>query len=247
MSITKLHATPAAHHTTPFQTKEEFVADFLREGILAGRFARGERLKQADIAQLLNISNTPVREAFRVLHAEGYVLSVTHRGVIVAPFDAQASREINELRALLEGRITLAAMQNITAGELQRLKGLEREFEAAVASGDREAVRATNYRFHSFLYGLARQPQTLHFVQVLWAKYPFDLINLVRGRPEQAVREHAAILRALASRDEQAALRAVRSHIDAGWKELKTYLDHNATITSATPSTQIKKRRPKEA
>ena len=238
--------TPAPAVTT-FQTKEEYVADFLREGILAGRFARGERLKQADIAQLLNISNTPVREAFRLLHAEGYVRSVTHRGVIVAPFDAQASGEINELRALLEGRLALAAMRNMTAHDLRRLKELEGEFEAAVASGDRNTVRAMNYRFHNFLYGLARQRQTLHFVQVLWAKYPFDLINLVRGRPEQAVREHAAILRALASRDEQAALRAVRSHIDAGWKELKTYLDQSATTGSDVQSTSIKKRRSKAA
>src|SRR3954464_7618476 len=88
-----------------FKTKEEFVAEHLREGILSGRFPRGTRLKQADIAEQLKLSITPVREAFRILEAEGYVLSETHRGVIVAPFDASATREINELRILLETKL----------------------------------------------------------------------------------------------------------------------------------------------
>src|SRR5688572_5400037 len=74
-----------------FKTKEEYVAEFLREGILAGRFPRGTRLKQAEIAEHLNLSITPVREAFRILEAEGYVLSETHRGVVVCPFDASAT------------------------------------------------------------------------------------------------------------------------------------------------------------
>ena len=56
-----------------FRTKEEQVADFLREGIIAGRFPRGARLKQQEIASLLQTSITPVREALKLLEAEGYV------------------------------------------------------------------------------------------------------------------------------------------------------------------------------
>jgi DNA-binding GntR family transcriptional regulator len=54
-----------------FRTKEEQVADYLREGIIAGRFPRGARLKQQEIATLLNTSITPVREALKLLEAEG--------------------------------------------------------------------------------------------------------------------------------------------------------------------------------
>ena len=212
-----------------FKTKEDYVAEFLREGILAGRFARGARLKQAEIAQQLDISITPVREAFRMLEAEGYIHNITHRGVVVAPFDAAATREIIELRVVLESRLVLAAMRSMSREDHLRLAELERDFEQAIAKGDRPAVRAMNYRFHSYLYSFAQQPQTLHFMQVLWAKYPFDLINMIGGRVGRAGQEHGAILKAIAAGDEPAALTAVREHIEAGWRELQKDLEQTSS------------------
>jgi DNA-binding GntR family transcriptional regulator len=217
-----------------FKTKEEYVAEFLREGILAGRFLRGARLKQDEIARELDISITPVREAFRILEAEGYVFNIAHRGVIVAPFDASATREITDLRGLLESRLVLAAMKRMTAENYDELAKLQREFEEADARQDREAVRALNYRFHSHLYALAELPQTLHFAQVLWAKYPFDLINRINGRSSRAVKEHRNLLKAMKAGDKNAALKAVREHIEAGWRELQSELGgQNARELSA--------------
>jgi DNA-binding GntR family transcriptional regulator len=212
-----------------FKTKEDYVAEFLREGILAGRFARGARLKQAEIAQQLDISITPVREAFRMLEAEGYIHNITHRGVVVAPFDVSATREIIELRVVLENRLVLAAMRSMSREDHLKLAELERDFEQAIAKGDRPAVRAMNYRFHSYLYSLAQQPQTVHFMQVLWAKYPFDLINMIGGRVGRAAQEHGDILKAIAAGDEPAALTAVREHIEAGWRELQKDLEQTSS------------------
>ena len=212
-----------------FKTKEEYVAEFLREGILSGRFPRGTRLKQADIAEQLKLSITPVREAFRILEAEGYVINETHRGVVVAPFDASATREINELRMLLESRLAVAALEHMTQQNYAELSKLQREFEEAEARKDREAVRALNYRFHSQLYALARLPQTLHFVQVLWAKYPFDLINLIGGRAGRAAAEHRRLLKAVKAGDKRAIVNALREHIDAGWRELQAHLEKQQT------------------
>lgn len=203
-----------------FKTKEEYVAEFLREGIIAGRFARGVRLKQDEIAALLKISITPVREAFRMLEAEGYLLSERHRGVIVAPFNAETANELTELRVLLECRLIAAAMDKITREHLGRLRVLQGELEKASRRGDRGQIRAVNYRFHSYLYAIAGLPQTLHYVQVLWAKYPFDLIHMVKGRPERAVKEHAVLLKALAAGNKKAAMDATRSHIEGGWRVL---------------------------
>ena len=216
-----------------FKTKEEYVAEFLREGVLSGRFPRGTRLKQADIAAQLKLSITPVREAFRILEAEGYVLSETHRGVIVAPFDASATREINELRMLLESRLALAAMEHMTPRNYAALGKLQREFEEAETRRDREAVRALNYRFHRQLYTIARQPQTLHFVQVLWAKYPFDLINMIGGRMGRAAAEHRRLLKAMKAGDGKAVVNALREHIDAGWRELQAHLAKHKSLAAA--------------
>ncbi len=223
-----------------FKTKEEYVAEFLREGVLSGRFPRGTRLKQADIAEQLKLSITPVREAFRILEAEGYVLSETHRGVIVAPFDASATHEINELRMLLESRLALAAMEHMTSTNYAELSELQREFEEAEARRDREAVRALNYRFHRQLYALAQLPQTLHFVQVLWAKYPFDLINLLGGRTGRAAAEHRRLLKAMKAGDKKAVVNALREHIDAGWRELQAHLEKQQTSVATVEAHKSK-------
>lgn len=221
-----------------FQSKEEIVAEYLREEIISGRIARGTHLKQIDVAGELAISITPVRAAFRLLEAEGYLTSETHRGVVVAPFDVQASRELMELRILLEGRLAIKAMEALDAKLHRELLAIERGFESAIEQKEGATVRAMNYRFHSFLYGVADQPQTLHFMQVLWAKYPFDLINVISGRPGRAAKEHRAIMKAVLARDQAATLAAVRQHIESGWEELMRHLKE--TEDQAAPKRRVR-------
>ena len=204
-----------------FRTKEEQVADFLREGIISGMFPRGSRLKQAEIAEQLQLSITPVREALKLLEAEGYVSGNSYRGASVVPLDASASEEVLELRLLLESRLLRGTADRVTAQDITELRALADEFERAFNVGDRAAARGVNYRLHRRLYSIAAMPQTLHFVQILWARYPFDLINAVEGRGKDAAKEHDEILRALLDGDASAAMLALRKHIESGWSLLK--------------------------
>ena len=204
-----------------YRTKEEQVADFLREGIIAGRFPRGARLKQLEIAKLLQTSITPVREALKMLAAEGYVAGDSYRGATVAPFDISASNEMLNLRILLETQLVRGAVEQATAADIEELRTLAAEFERAVAGKENEAARAANYRFHRRIHDIPDMPQTLHFVQVLWARYPFDLINKIEGRVSRAVDEHADLLRAFIERDAAGATLATRRHIESGWVELQ--------------------------
>jgi DNA-binding GntR family transcriptional regulator len=205
-----------------FRTKEEQVADFLREGIISGTFPRGSRLKQAEIAERLQLSITPVREALKLLEAEGYINGNSYRGACVVPFDATASKEVLELRLMLESRLIRGTAENIRAQDIVELRALADEFERAFDAGDRASARGINYRFHRRLYSLADMPQTLHFVQILWARYPFDLINAVAGRGKDAAKEHDEILDALSKGDASAATLAMRKHIESGWSLLKS-------------------------
>ena len=204
-----------------FRTKEEQVADFLREGIISGMFERGSRLKQAEIAERLQLSITPVREALKLLEAEGYVTGNSYRGACVAPFDASASEEALNLRLQLESRLIRGTLQHVTGQDIAELQAMNAEFGRAFELGDRAAARGVNYRFHRHLYGIAAMPQTLHFVQILWARYPFDLINAIEGRGKQAAGEHDEIMRALVSGDLPAAMLAMRKHIESGYSVLK--------------------------
>lgn len=203
------------------QTKEEQIADILREGIISGRFPRGARLKQAELAEMLGTSITPVREAIKLLEAEGFVVGASHRGAVVAPFDIDQTEEIVDLRVTLESKLALAALKHITQETLDELRKLQEEVEVAVSENDRSAVRVLNYRFHQVMYTAAKLPQTQSFVNILWARYPFDLINQVGGRIERASIEHQELLQAFLTRDEAAMLAALRAHIRAGWDEFK--------------------------
>ena len=205
-----------------YRTKEEQVADFLREGIISGAYPRGSRLKQAEIAERLNLSITPVREALKLLEAEGYVSGDSYRGARVVPFDASASAEILQLRLMLEAQLVRGAVEKATSEDITELRAIADEFERAFESGDRPTARGVNYCLHRRLYDMAAMPQTLHFVQILWARYPFDLINAVEGRGKDAAKEHDEILRAITDGDVAAAVLAMRRHIESGWTLLKS-------------------------
>lgn len=206
------------------KTKEEQVADYLREGIIAGRIARGSRLKQAEIAAELKTSITPVREALKLLAAEGYVTGDSFKGAVVAPFDIAASNEILNLRILLETQLVKDAVENATSTDIAELRILGAAFSSAFDAGDNDGARAANYRFHHRIFEIARLPQTLHFVQILWARYPFDLINRLKGRVSRAAEEHDDMLAAFIAGDAGAAMLATRQHIESGWLELRASL-----------------------
>jgi DNA-binding GntR family transcriptional regulator len=185
-------------------------------------YPRGSRLKQAEIAEQLHLSITPVREALKLLEAEGYIGGDSYRGARVAPFDASASGEILQLRLMLETQLVRACAERVTARDITDLRVLADEFALAFKAGDRAIARGVNYRFHRRMYDIAAMPQTLHFVQILWARYPFDLINAVQDRGQEAVDEHEDILQALTRGDASAAMLAMRQHIESGWAVLKT-------------------------
>ncbi|MBU6266662.1 MAG: GntR family transcriptional regulator [Sphingomonadales bacterium] len=211
-----------------YRTKEEQVADFLREGIIAGRYPRGARLKQQEIATLLSTSITPVREALKLLEAEGYVTGDSFRGATVAPFDLNASRETLNLRILLETQLVKEAAARADAAQIAELTEVAAQFAKAFAAGDNETARAANYQFHHRMFEFAKLPQTHHFVQILWARYPFDLINRLKGRVSRAAEEHDEMLAALIANDASAAMLATRKHIESGWLELQASVEAGA-------------------
>jgi DNA-binding GntR family transcriptional regulator len=206
--------------TTAPHTKEHQVADLLREKIIAGSFTRGQRLKQAQLAKLLDVSITPVREALRLLEAEGYVHVSSHRGAVVAPFQLEQVDELYDLRLDLEVKLTIAATKRMTPDLMATLQEFAGAIREAFQRGDREAVRGANFRLHFRLYECAAMPNTLEFVRVLWAKYPFDLLGAISGRPTLVLDEHALLLDALQRKDPRQAARAMQAHITSGHRQL---------------------------
>jgi DNA-binding GntR family transcriptional regulator len=218
-----------------FRTKQDQVAEILRERIIAGIYRRGEKLKQADIAKELGVSITPVREALQMLDAEGYVLGHAHKGVLVPEFQPAQALEIYELRLKLERDLTAHALQHMTPATLAELRAIQDQVAGANRSRDLSGIRTANYRFHFTLYEAAGRPQTLHFVRVLWAKYPFTDQDQKFSRTERMQAEHEIFLKKVEAGDQTGAVEAMVDHIQNGWRE---FLAKSSGDQQATPRTE---------
>lgn len=212
---------PGLEGAAVFRTKEGQVAEFLRERIISGHLVRGQKLKQAELAKMLNLSITPVREALKLLEAEGYVVGSSHRGAVVAPLQLDQIDELYELRSMLESRLTREAAKRVTPAALATLNKINKEMVSALNKSDLAGIRSANFRFHFYFYGLAEQPQTLQFVRILWAKYPFDLLAIMPNRQSEVIKEHQAFLDALAAGDAKAAIRTMQTHFESGQRGFK--------------------------
>lgn len=202
-----------------FKTKQDQVADIIRARIISEAYPRGMKLKQSDIAKELGVSITPVREALHMLGAEGFVQAISHKGLIVPLVHLAMARETFELRVLLERDLTARALDRLNAGTLSALRESQRVIAALAVGGGRQASRTENYRFHFRLYELAERPQTLQFVRVLWARYPF--VTQERGGARlKNIDEHERFLRLVEAGDKAGATEAMVEHIQSGWKDL---------------------------
>lgn len=141
----------------------EIAYQTIREGILAGRFRPGERLKEERIAKESGVSRTPVREALRWLEHEGVVTSEKRRGSRVAPLSSEQVSDLYELRARVEGFACTLAARRITDEQRSALRRAAEEF-AEVIGGDLatdraiECVSAANERLHQLIARTAGNP-----------------------------------------------------------------------------------------
>ena len=132
-------------------TLAERSAELIRERILAGDFASGDRLVEAKIAEQLGISRGPLREALKQLAAEGLVREEPRRGTFVVSLSAADVRDIYGLRAAIEGRAARLLATDPSAPAVAELRGLLERIEEAVAAGDLAAVFRRDLEFHETL------------------------------------------------------------------------------------------------
>lgn len=192
----------------------EAVFRSLREALRGGIYRPGDRLREEDVAQRLNVSRTPVREAFGRLVSKGLVVPATGRGLIVRRLDTTEVIELYAMRAILEAAAARLAAQHSSPIEIDALSDLEIGFEAA--HGDAHEMARLNRLFHESIFAAARNRyldgalQELQDAIALLGRTTFS----VDGRPNPAAGEHREIIAAIAARDPERAEEAARAHIN---------------------------------
>jgi DNA-binding GntR family transcriptional regulator len=191
--------------------KRDVIAQLLREQILRGERTSGEWLRQDEIATTYGVSSTPVREALRMLEAQGLVAYEPHRGVRVA--DATGSfRQFFRLRTVLEELALELAIPQIAPEGMARIWDTVKAMEAADRNDDVDSIEEAHHRFHSELYSAAEFPLLLEIIGRTWSRFPWDASLRLQRNPRRLLADHRSIAEAVERQDVDAAKRALEAH-----------------------------------
>jgi DNA-binding GntR family transcriptional regulator len=194
----------------------EEVAELLRQRIFRRELEPGSWIDEVKLAQEYGISRTPLREALKVLAAEGLVTMKVRRGAYVTEVSEQDLAEVYHLLALLESDAAGVVAQKATESQLRELQALHKELEAAVKH--RERFFAVNERFHMHLLAIAGNRWRNQMVADLRKVMKLNRHNslLKSGRMEESLAEHRAVMEALTRRDPAAAAQRMQQHFRNG-------------------------------
>ncbi len=194
----------------------EEVAEQLRQRIFRRELEPGSWIDELRIAEEFGISRTPLREALKVLAAEGLVTMKLRRGAYVTEVSDKDLRDVYHLLSLLESDAAGVVAARATEEQLHELQALHHDLAAAV--DDRDRFFALNERFHMRLLELADNRWRNQMVADLRKVMKLNRHNslLKQGRIAESLLEHAQILAALQARDAEAAVQATRAHFEQG-------------------------------
>ena len=191
------------------------VAATLRDRIFSGELAPGSFLDEVGLCETLSISRTPLREALKVLTAEGLVRHEPRRGCFVSQVTEQDLDEIFPVIALLEGRCAFEAARNATSTDLAVLETLHARLNSHAKARRISDYYAANFAIHEAIITLANNRWLSQVIGDLR-----KILKLARlqqlyapGRLDQSLAEHMAVFAALKARDSEGADAAMRTHL----------------------------------
>jgi DNA-binding GntR family transcriptional regulator len=192
------------------------VAELLRQRIFRRELEPGSWIDEMKIAEEYGISRTPLREALKVLAAEGLITMKVRRGAYVTEVSERDLADVYHLLSLLESDAAGVVAAQATDAQITELQALHAELEAAVH--DREKFFAVNERFHMRLLEIADNRWRDQMVADLRKVMKLNRHNslLKSGRIEESLQEHRAIMSALAARNAQATTQRMQEHFSNG-------------------------------
>jgi DNA-binding GntR family transcriptional regulator len=187
----------------------------LRQAILSGELLPNERLVELDLSERFEIGRAAIRTALARLEQDGIVEREPFRGARVRLIPASEAVEILEARAVLEGLAARKAATNATGKDVTALRAILKRMDAKFKAGDLLGGSEINTELHRTIIQMAKHSAAARLIEGLQAqnvRHQFRTI-LVPGRAVRSLEEHKAIVEAIASRDGDAAERAMRLHL----------------------------------
>jgi DNA-binding GntR family transcriptional regulator len=204
-----------AIETAHSQNLHETTFQKLRSLLVEGKIAPGSKLNERELAESLNVSRTPIREAIRRLAADGLVELIANRGAIAVELSLEDVIHTFDVIADLEGFSGELAANNISAATLSELEALQYEMLASYARRDLSSYYKLNLRIHHLINQAANNPVLSRLFSQVNAR-----IEALRFRSnqdgvkwEKAVEEHQEMLEALKARDSKRMRKIMMQHV----------------------------------
>jgi len=207
------------------------VADRLRRAIYSHQLQPGDAIDEKALCTSFGISRTPLREALKVLAAEGLVELVPRRGSFVRRLEWDELNDLFPVMAVLEGLCAREAVAHLGAAELAELEALHAELEAQAAAGDIDAYYETNFRFHQAVQDLSGNRWLQRVVSDLRKNLRLSRHTQLTlpGRLQHSLEEHRRIMAAFRRRDVAEVDRCMQDHLHKQWQAL-------ADLSAGAPS-----------
>ncbi|QQO10734.1 GntR family transcriptional regulator [Breznakiella homolactica] len=191
------------------------VADTIRRGIISGELKVGQKISVNGICSMLNVSATPVKEAFKILQAEGLLITKARSGTTISDFARRSLEHTALIRAALEGSAAYIAAQTISENDLEKLEGVLIEGDKAIERGDLDALVALNTQFHKGIRDATKNSYLILLIERLVSfDYSFrrSALQTLEER-RSGSRDHWAVFRHIRDRNPEEAERALKCHI----------------------------------
>ena len=208
-------------------TAQEAVLAELRRLITAGLLRPGQQIVQDALAVQFGVSRVPLREALKILEGEGQVTYVAHRGYFVTELSLSDLIEVYRIREILEAEAVSIAVPQMTAEDIHRLEGAERDVRAAADIADVVAMTSANRRLHFAILDACALPRLVWLIRLLWDAtevYRSVYYNEAHNR-EMVDSEHRALVAAVKAGDATAALMVLTEHREHAIEALRPVLE----------------------
>jgi len=201
----------------------QWVYQLLRNNLMCGRIAPGIPLTIRGLAQILQVSPMPVREALHRLACEGAVEVKNNRRIIVPSMTSEKFRELCDLRILLETHAAEGALPYVKEADIDFLQTLDGKIDQAIESDDVDFISLHNQAFHRYLYQVNPFQISVPLIESLWLQLgPFSRIAISKLEKVYLVDHHVEAMEALRQRNLFDLRRAIEADIRDGIASINT-------------------------
>jgi DNA-binding GntR family transcriptional regulator len=218
-----------------FRSITKLIVEELRQAILTGRLAPGERLSEEKLAASLKVSHVPLRDALRRLEAEGYVSFVSHGEIAVSKPTVDEVEDLYAVAGALEGLAARLAAERASAEEIARLRELHQSLKEAYRQKDLQRYFDINGKFHNFIAEIARNERLYRLVGEMRQEIRKTRILALQlpQRLDFSMREHDQLLDAFLKRNPELAESVVLKHLANQMSAIKNLLQPEEVVSHA--------------